>query len=216
MISSASDGELDLMLPIILNTDIGTDVDDALALAFATHSQELAILAVTTVGGNARLRARIARKLLDLMGRDGIPVAAGYNNTLDDKPSLMLGHEGRGFIETEQDGLPIAEEHAVDLIINILKSYEVKITIVSIGPLTNIADALRREPSLKEHIERIIIMGGSVTPRDVLKKEGWTKLPGFLKARLEYNMNADPIASEIVMKAGIPLLLVPAEITFRT
>jgi purine nucleosidase len=216
IILAVSEGELDVMLPVILDTDIGTDVDDALALAFATHSQELDILAVTTVGGNARLRARIARKLLDLMGRDDIPVAAGYDNTLDDKPSMMLGHEGRGFIETEQDGLPIAEEHAVDLIIEILKSSEVKSTIVCIGPLTNIADALRREASLIEHIERIILTGGSVTPRDVLKKEGWIKLPAFLKARLEYNMNADPRASDIVMKGSIPLLLVPAEITFRT
>ena len=73
------------MIPIILDTDIGTDVDDALALALAVRSPEIDILAVTTVGVDACLRGRIARKLLRVLGRDEIPVAAGCGHRLDGK-----------------------------------------------------------------------------------------------------------------------------------
>jgi len=214
------------MLPIILDTDIGTDVDDALALAFAAHSTELDIRGVTTVGPNPERRARIARKLLNKMGLDSISVYAGnafsmpnefMDRVLAGYEKILFGHEGCDFIETEQDGLPVAKEHAVDFIIKLLKSSDTRITVVAIGPLTNIADALRREPSITKRIERIILMGGSVTPGDILKKEGWLdKLPACQKACWEYNMNSDKTASEVVLKAGIPLLVVPAEITYRT
>jgi purine nucleosidase len=123
----------------------------------------------------------------------------------------------RGFIENEQDGLPLQEQHAVDLIIDLLQAANTKITLVLIGPVTNAAMALKRCPQIKEKIERFVVMGGSIYPKDILKKEGWLKwVPGFFKAGMEYNLNTDPAAAEVILNSGIPILLVPAEITFRT
>jgi purine nucleosidase len=206
------------MIPIILDTDIGTDVDDALALTLAVHSPEIDILAVTTVGVDARLRGRMARKLLRVLGRDDIPVAAGCDRRLDGKEfKPMPMSSARGFIENEQDGLPLQEQHAVDLIIDLLQAASTKITLVLIGPLTNAALALKRCPQIIEKIERFVVMGGSIYPADILKKEGWLKwMPGFLKAGIEYNLNTDPAAAQVILDSGIPILLVPAEITFRT
>jgi purine nucleosidase len=206
------------MIPIILDTDIGTDVDDALALTLAVHSPEIDILAVTTVGVDVRLRGRIARKLLRVLGRDEIPVAAGCDRRLNGKEfKPMPISSARGFIENEQDGLPLQEQHAVDLIIDLLQAANTKITLVLIGPVTNAAMALKRCPQIKEKIERFVVMGGSIYPKDILKKEGWLKwVPGFFKAGMEYNLNTDPAAAEVILNSGIPILLVPAEITFRT
>ncbi len=206
------------MIPIILDTDIGTDVDDALALTLAVGSPEIDILAVTTVGVDSCLRGRIARKLLRVLGRDEIPVAAGCDRRLDGgefKPMPMSS--ARGFIENEQDGLPLQEQHAVDLIIDLLQGANAKITLVLIGPVTNAAMALKRRPQIKEKIERFVVMGGSIHPKDILREEGWLKwVPGFLRAGVETNLNTDPAAAEVILNSGIPILLVPAEVTFRT
>lgn len=206
------------MIPVILDTDIGTDVDDALALALAVHSPEIDILAVTTVGVDVRLRGRIARKLLRGLGRDEIPVAAGCDRRLDGKEYKPMPISGaRGFIDNEQDGLPLQEQHAVDFILGLLEAANTKITLVLIGPVTNAAMALKRCSQIKEKIERFVVMGGSIYPEDILKREGWLKwMPGFFKASMEFNLNADPAAAEVILNSGIPILLVPAEITFRT
>jgi purine nucleosidase len=206
------------VIPIILDTDIGTDVDDALALTLAVCSPEIDILAVTTVGVDVRLRGRIARKLLQGLGRDGIPVAAGCDRRLNGKEfKPMPISSARGFIESHLDGLPLQEQHAVDLIIDLLQAANTRITLVLIGPVTNAAMALKRCPQIEEKIERFVVMGGSIHPKDILKKEGWLKwVPGFLRAGMEFNLNADPAAAEVILNSGIPILLVPAEITFRT
>jgi inosine-uridine nucleoside N-ribohydrolase len=121
------------------------------------------------------------------------------------------------FIENEQDGFPLQEQHAVDLLIDLLQAANTKITLVLIGPLTNAAMALKRCPQIKEKIERFVVMGGSIYPKDILKKEGWLNwIPGFLRAGMEFNLNADLEAAELILNSGIPILLVPAEITFRT
>jgi len=206
------------MIPIILDTDIGTDVDDALALTLAVRSPEIDILAVTTVGTDACLRGRIARKLLRVLGRDEIPVAAGCGHRLDGKDyKPMPISSARGFIENEQDGLPLQEQHAVDLIIDLLQAANTKITLVLIGPVTHTAMTLKRRPQIREKIERFVVMGGSIYPKEILRKEGWLKwVPGFLRAGVEINLNTDPAAAEVILNSGIPILLVPAEITFRT
>ena len=206
------------MIPIILDTDIGTDVDDALALTLAVRSPEIDILAVTTVGVDSGLRGRIARKLLGVLGRDEIPVAAGCGRRLDGKEyKPMPITSARGFIENEQDGLPLQEQHAVELIIDLLQGAKARITLVLIGPVTNAAMALKRRPQIKEKIERFVVMGGSIYPKEILSKEGWLKwMPGFLRAGMEFNLSTDPAAAEVILNSGIPILLVPAEITFRT
>jgi purine nucleosidase len=205
------------MIPIILDTDIGTDVDDVLALTLAVRSPEIDILAVTTVGVDVRLRGRIAHKLLRVLGHEEIPVAAGCDHRLNGQEFRPMPISSRGFIENEQDGFPLQGQHAVDLIIDLLQAANTKITLVLIGPVTNAAMALKRCPQIKEKVERFVVMGGSIHPGDILKKEGWLKwIPGFLRAGMEFNLNADPAAAELILNSGIPILLVPAEITFRT
>lgn len=110
----------------------------------------------------------------------------------------------RGFVENEQDGLPLQEQHAVDLIIELLQAADTKITLVLIGPVTNAAMALKRCPQIRDKIERFVVMGGSIYPRDILKKEGWLKwVPGFLRANMEFNLNTDPAAAEAILNSGI-------------
>lgn len=205
------------MIPVILDTDIGTDVDDALALTFAVRSPEIDILAVTTVGVDVRLRGRIARKLLRGLGREEIPVAAGCDRRLDATEFKPMPISSPRFLENEQDGLDLQEQHAVDLIIDLLQAANTRITLVLIGPVTNAAMALKRCPQIREKIERFVVMGGCIYPENILKKEGWLRwVPGPFKAGIEFNLNADPEAAEVILNSGIPLLLVPAEITFRT
>src|SRR5512139_3764969 len=134
------------MIPIILDTDIGTDVDDVLALTLAVRSPEIDILAVTTVGVDVRLRGRIARKLLQVLDCDEIRVAAGCDRRLNGQEFRPMPISSTRFVENEQGGLPLQEQHAVDLIIDILQAANTKITLVLIGPVTNAAMALKRCP----------------------------------------------------------------------
>lgn len=196
---------------MLLDTDVGTDVDDALALALAVKSPEIDLCAVTTVFGDSLMRARIARKILALGGRPDIPVSAGLGPPLLRKrEGLMLGHEGKGILESDQDGLPIDPRHAVDLLVDTIMQAEKPLTLVTIGPVSNVALAIIKQPSIIQRIEQLVIMGGCIYPERV----GDGQFPEQVAARMEYNLGADPDASEVVFGAGIPTLLVPAEVTY--
>jgi purine nucleosidase len=200
------------MKKILLDTDVGTDVDDALALALAIRSPEIDLRAVTTVSCDPLLRARIARKILILGGRTDIPVAAGLGTSLLRKSQdLMLGHEGKGVLESEQDGLPVDPKHGVDMIIKMIMQAEEPLTLVTIGPVSNVALAIIREPSIIQRIEQMVIMGGCIYPELV----GDGRFPEDVAAKMEHNLGADPEATEVVLGSGIPTILVPAEITYQ-
>jgi len=201
------------MKQIIIDTDIGTDVDDALALALAARSPEIELLGVTTACGDAALRARIARKILSLAGKEEIPVAAGCGpSLLRTNPGFMLGHEGEGILEGDEDGTPYYPEHAVDLLVDKIKEAPEKLTIVTIGPVTNVALAIIKEPWIIERVERLVIMGACLYPERV--GGGKVEIPEQLAARMEHNLGIDPEAAEVVLGAGIPTVLVPAEVTY--
>ncbi|MCX8170743.1 MAG: nucleoside hydrolase [Candidatus Bathyarchaeota archaeon] len=195
------------MKKIILDTDIGTDVDDALALALAIKSRrDIDLRAVTTVHGDVNLRARIARKMLKISGLEGIPVAAGIAQPLmRDRPILgWVGHEGKGFLTPEDDGLKPCETHAVDLIISEIMSMKNEITLVAIGPLTNLATAIIREPKITENVKEIIVMGG------VTRLFNGLNLP-----HREHNILCDPEAAKIVLSSGAPITMVPLDVTLK-
>lgn len=201
------------MKPILFDTDVGTDVDDGLALALMAKSPEVEVLAVSTVSGNVALRARIARKILILAGKGDIPVAAGCATTLlRTSPGLTLGHEGKGVLEGEEDGTPYHSGHAVDLMVEKIKEASAKPTIVAIGPLTNIALAIIKEPWIIDRVEQLVIMGGCIYPERVGAPE--FTLPEAEAARLEYNLGADPEAAQVVFGAGIPIVLMPGDVTY--
>ncbi len=193
---------------VILDTDIGTDVDDAFALALAAVSTEIALIGVTTCCGDTMLRAKIARKLLHLLKRDDIPVAAGTSLPLMRYPrQTMHGHEGKAILVENEEVPGISDKHAIELIRELAFSSEDSVTIVMIGAMTNLAAALIVYPELIERIQELVIMGGSV--RSVMM--GNDQLPSYV----ETNFNNDPEAAEILLRSGIPLKLVPAEITFN-
>jgi purine nucleosidase len=176
---------------VILDTDIGTDADDALALALAIRHPDVGLRAVTTVSGDARRRARIARKLLLLAGRDDVEVAAGI-----DFAGGELGHEGEGILE-EADRIEISERDAVDLLVEADE-------IVTIGPQTNLAAAVERGA----RVGRLTVMGGAFAP---IVDLGVTQPP-----TADHNLVCDAEASLRALNAAPPTLWVPLDVTVAT
>ena len=201
------------MKRIILDTDIGTDADDAMALSLAALSPELKIEGVTTVHADAPLRARIARRILHLAGRDDVPVIAGASMPLQMPlpenftwmPRLR-GHEGVGVLDEEAlvptEDLAASRDDAARFIIDAAARYPGELSLVTIGALTNIGRALEIEPQLADRICDLTLMGGTVFAE---------KFP--FPPMLETNLNADPGAAEIVFASGLPLTIVPMEVT---
>lgn len=201
------------MKRIILDTDIGTDVDDAMALTLVAASPEFEVIGVTTVHADAPLRARIARRLLHMAGRDDIRVIAGASIPLQmplpEKFHWMprlRGHEGKGIL-TEEELIPTADlqataDDAAQFIIEAAAKYRGELSLITIGAQTNVARALQIEPRLADWIREITVMGGTVDTA----RFNWAPL-------LETNLNCDPLASDVVFRSGIPLTLVPMETT---
>src|SRR5262245_2248428 len=111
-----------MAIPILLDTDVGTDVDDGIAIALLLAAPELDVRAVTTVSGDATHRARIAKKLLTLGGRGDVPVAAGVRAPiLRQRNFLWLGHEGKAIVDGAEP-LAVAPAHGVDVLIETIRS----------------------------------------------------------------------------------------------
>ncbi|MGH9631468.1 MAG: nucleoside hydrolase [Bryobacteraceae bacterium] len=184
-------------VPVILDTDMGDDIDDALALAFALKSPELKILAITTVLQQGQRRADLTWKILEQHGRTDIPIGVGAEQTLLGEPSdqtvrqtLALGAGDQQPEDKRQNGLRL-------MIDTILNSQE-KVTVLAYGPLTNVALALRSEPRIRPKIQRIVLMNGV-----------------FFTPRLEYNTIRDPEASAIVYSSGLPITTVGLDVTLQ-
>lgn len=183
--------------PIVLDTDIGGDIDDAFALALVLHSPELDLRAVTTVSGDTAARARLAAKMLAVAGRTGIPVAAGVPGSPMDAPQTRWAE---GFSSPD-----LVSQNAVELMRSEIDRAPGKLVLVAIGPLTNVAALLRQDPEEKQKIHEIVLMGGSIR-RGYYPGSGPTP---------EYNIAADPAASQTVFSAGIPILMAPLDVTAR-
>jgi purine nucleosidase len=186
---------------------MGSDADDALCLALALRAPELELLAVTVVGNESLLRARIAAKLLALAGRDDVPVHAGCRVPLLGGDGFnWFGHEGEGLLEPGEEP-PVSQVHAVDALRTALREQD-GVHVVAIGPLTNIAAALILEPDLAGRIASFTAMGGHLRS---CAYGGHTFAPG-----VDYNLCSDPHASCVVLRSGIPIRLVTADVTLST
>jgi inosine-uridine nucleoside N-ribohydrolase len=184
-------------IPIILDTDIGDDIDDALALALALQSRELEVRAVTTVIDDTESRTRLAWKELGLYGRHDVALATGASEPLLDP--VRHYHAPQFDLLTAADTAPeAAHRRAADLIIDTLLAAPQPLTLVPIGPLTNIALALKAEPRIRPKIARIVLMGGA-----------------FRMLQQEYNIRRDRIAAEIVFSSGVPITAVGLDVTTR-
>ena len=193
---------------ILFDTDIGTDVDDALALAFALRHPEIDLAAVTTVSGDTRLRGQIAAHLLALAGRNDVEVAAGVREPLlRQGPATGMfwaGHEGQGLLEEGED-LPLSPRHGVDLLVESLRAEEME--VVTVGPQSNLAAALIKEPAIAGRISHLTVMGGFFHACEL---EGRVVPP-----TVDYNLNADPGAAVRALSTLIPTTFVPADVTMR-
>lgn len=190
---------------IIIDTDPG--IDDAVAIAIALYNETLDIRLITTVAGNVSL-GKVTNNALKLMGffKTKTPVAAGANRPLIKEAidaSNIHGETGMGGYEFEEpDGGLLLKEHAVDAMYKEIMGNEQPVTILAIGPLTNIALLLRLHPEVSDNIGEIVMMGGS-TAR------------GNADVMAEFNVFADPEAAKMVFDSPVPLVMVGLDIGLK-
>jgi pyrimidine-specific ribonucleoside hydrolase len=195
-------------IPLVVDCDPG--IDDAVALALAVASPEVEVQAVTTVSGNApvELTTRNALQLLHALGRKDVPVAAGARRALvrvgwRGLPSPH-GENGLGGVELGECEATAAKEHAVDRLAGVLQhAARRSVTVVALGPLTNLALLLALRPECVEGIDRLVVMGGS-TGR------------GNITPAAEFNVWTDPEAARRVLAdSGLQVCLVGLDVTRR-
>ena len=180
---------------VILDTDIGSDVDDAYALTLLASLEEAKILGVTTVSGETAKRAQLAAKLLMKLGRSEIPVYAGRGSN---QPINRQFEWARDFQSASLQKLS-----AVEFLHEQIQRTPGEITLIAIGPLTNLGDLFVRYPETTRGTKRIVIMGGSVYL-------GYNSKPPAIP---EYNIEADPISARAVFASGVPLAIVGLDAT---
>jgi inosine-uridine nucleoside N-ribohydrolase len=187
---------------IIIDTDPGTD--DALALMLALNSPELDVRAITVVPGNvtAAMGLENALRMVSLANRCDIPVAAGAQHPLFQKlitAEFWHGKNGLANIELPSSKCKVDPRFGPDLIIQLVHASPHEITLVPVGPLTNIGLALEKDPSIVPLVKEVILMGGSISG-------------GNVNAAAEANIYNDPEAAQIVFQAGWPLTMVGLEV----
>ncbi|MCH8073197.1 MAG: nucleoside hydrolase [Proteobacteria bacterium] len=194
--------------PIIIDCDPGQD--DAIGLLLAMSSpDELDILGVTTVAGNVplALTERNARQVRDIAGRRDVPVYAGCSKPMvrdlitAEHVHGKTGIDGIDIVEPKQ---PLEKQHAVDFIVDTLSGADNdSITLVPMGPLTNIGQAFTKDPSILRNVEQIILMGGAM-------REG-----GNISPSAEFNILVDPHAADIVFRCGRPITVMGLDVTHQ-
>ena len=192
---------------IIIDTDPGQD--DAMAILLALASPEIEVLGITAVAGNVPLllTAKNARVVCELAGRTEVKVFAGCDAPLRRKlvtAEHVHGKTGLDGADLPEPTMPLQEGHAVDFLIETLRSEPAgSVTLVTIGPLTNIATALTRAPDIAPRIGRIVMMGGAYFE------------VGNITPAAEFNIYVDPEAAAIVFAAGVPITVLPLDATHK-
>lgn len=195
------------MHKLIVDTDIGTYYDDAFAVLLACRSPEIDLLGVTTVYGDTKLRSRIARKVLNVAGREDVPVVTGVGPPIQGK-SLMFGFEGENILRDGDGELAPVAEHAVEFITRSIMENPGEVSVVTLGAVTNLAVAIIKEPEIVTKIKELIIMGGVIVP--IVDEKGIRRSPIE-----EYNLNNDTVAAQIVLSSGMPIILCPIDVTLK-
>ena len=183
---------------VIIDTDIGDDIDDAFALALALKSPELRIVGITTEFGDTELRARLVDRYLAAAGRKDIPVAAGVAT-----PHANVFTQA-AYARREPD-----RKHAdgVSFLLDQIRAHPGEITIIAIGPEGNLAAAIQRDAATFRKVKRVVLMGGSVD-RGYDGANGERRPPDA-----EWNINRDPHAAQALLAAGVPVFMMPLDST---
>jgi inosine-uridine nucleoside N-ribohydrolase len=189
-------------VPVIIDTDIGSDIDDALALALALTSPEIDVRGVTTVGSEAEARAWMVCRLLTAVGRREIPVAWGRDPQPAEPIEGQIQYRRHPAVIFHRTSRPVPES-AVEFLYAQLKARPGRKTLVALGPLTNVARLLTDHPDCKPWIPRIVLMGGAL-------RVGYEGKPPALA---EWNIKTDIPAARTVFTAGIPLVVAPLDAT---
>ena len=189
-------------IPVILDTDIGDDIDDAIALCLALQCPEIKLLGVATVFKNVEKRANMARAILHAAGRDDIPVYAGESRCLRQtemfRKKIDFDVLPWTYIEELDAYAKDMGKDAIDFYIETLENAKEPVTIVTIGALTNVATLLRRRPDLIPKINNFTIMGGA-----------------YDMNFQEYNFSCDPEAVNVVFESKVPVTAVGVDVTFK-
>jgi len=191
---------------ILIDADPG--IDDACAILLALASPELSLEGLSIVHGNCSLEQGTINGLsiLELGNAGNIPVAKGCQLPLV-QPSLLAldthGNNGLGYAKLPEPRGKPTRQHGCDFLIEKILSSPGEITLVAIGPLTNVAMAIRKEPRFAEAVKELIIMGGAIRHQ------------GNATPMAEYNVYVDPHAAHIVYHSGIPMRLVPLDVTYQ-
>lgn len=191
---------------VIIDTDPGTD--DAMAIMLALNSPELDVRALTVVPGNVTAAQGLdnALRMISLANRCDIPVAAGAQHPLFQKlitAEFWHGKNGLANVELPPSKCKVDPRWGPDLIIEMVHANPHEITLVPVGPLTNIALALQKDPSIASLVKEVVIMGGSISG-------------GNVNAAAEANIYNDPEAAQIVFQAGWPLTMVGLDVGDKT
>jgi purine nucleosidase len=186
---------------IIIDTDIGDDIDDAFAVVLALKSPDLQILGITTTFGDTEIRAKLVDRLLGEAGRQDIPVAAGARTDaktgLSQRPYAEGGHFARA-----------SHPAAVDFILEQIRRNPGEITLVCIGPLVNVGALIDRDPQTFRKLKRVVLMGGSV-------ERGYEADPYSPPnpPEAEWNIKNDPASARKLFASGVPIYEMPLDST---
>ncbi len=182
--------------PVLLDTDIGTDIDDAWALAYTLTRDDFDLTAVTITDGDTPARARVAAKVLFLTGRKDVPVAVGRRTPVPDRIDFQF-QWAEDFTASSPTATPAADE-----IVAQARKHPGELVLMAVGPLQNVADALRKEPRLPQLVKRLVLMSGCVYGSK------W----GLVA---EWNVKQAVDDARLVYAAGFPLTIVPLDSTSK-
>jgi purine nucleosidase len=183
----------------ILDTDIGDDIDDAFALALLLRCPEVKLLGITTAFGDTELRARLTDRYLAAVHRTDIPVAVGRQTPHSNVFSQAA------YAQQEPDH-PHLE--AVKFLLEQIKVHPGQITLIAIGPLVNVQDAIASDPATFRNLKRVVMMGGSVYRGYGLEADGKPKPPDA-----EWNIARDPEGAMALLASGVPVFMMPLDST---
>jgi purine nucleosidase len=185
------------MRPVIFDTDIGTDVDDILALVLLAKAPELKLLGVTTVYGDTAFRAKIAKATVHTLGREDIAIVPGEEHTLSGRQIHWAGHEGEGIPQLDSFEVKV-DQSAPSYIGESAEAFAGELEVIATGPLTNIARAINAAPASCARIKHLYIMGGA-----------------FWMNRAEHNIKCDADAARVVFRSGVPMTVISLDLTLR-
>jgi purine nucleosidase len=182
----------------ILDTDIGDDIDDAFALALVLHSPEIKLLGITTDFGDTELRARLVDRYLAAVGRTDIPVARGKST-----PHTNVFTQA-AYAQREADH---AHADGVNFLLDQIKTHPGQVTLIAIGPLVNVGEAIKRDSDTFRKVRRVVMMGGSIY-------RGYDDATSKRRPpQPEWNIARDPDGAKALLASGVPIFMMPLDST---